>query len=70
MFHDKPKHIKIKYHFIRDMVMKGAVKLEYISTNEQVANVLTKPLAREKFEYLCEKLGVIKKDVPRKREQH
>ena len=34
VFHDKSKHIEIKYHFIRDMVMKRAVKLEYISTDE------------------------------------
>ena len=40
------------------------MKLEYIATNEQVADVLTKPLAREKFEYFREKLGVIEKDVP------
>ena len=52
------------------MVMKGAVKLEDIATDEQIADVLTKPLAREKFEYFREKLGVIEKDVPRKREQH
>ena len=70
MFHDKSKHIEIKYHFIRDMVMKGYVKLEYIATDEQVSDVLTKPLAREKFEYFHEKLGVIEKDFPRKREQH
>ena len=70
VFHDKSKHIKIKYHFIHDMVMKGAVKLDYIATDEHVADVLTKPLAREKFEYFREKLGVIEKDVPRKREQH
>ena len=34
VFHDKSKHIEIKYHFIHDMVMKGAVKLEYIATDE------------------------------------
>ena len=34
VFHDRSKHIGIKYHFIRDYVQKGAVKLEYIPTNE------------------------------------
>eukprot|EP00253_Pinus_taeda_P021357 PITA_21357 len=34
IFHDRSKHIEIKYHFIRDYVQKGVVKLEYISTNE------------------------------------
>jgi hypothetical protein len=51
VFHDKSKHIGIKYHFIRDVVEKGAVKLHYVATNEQVADVLTKPLSKVKFEY-------------------
>ena len=45
VFHDKSKHIKIKYHYIRDMVQRGAVKLQYVATEEQIADVLTKPLA-------------------------
>ena len=50
VFHDKSKHIEIKYHYIRDMVQRGAVKLQYVVTNEQIDDVLTKPLARVKFE--------------------
>ena len=34
VFHDKSKHIEIKYHYIRDMVQKGAVKLQYVATEE------------------------------------
>ena len=34
MFHDKSKHIDIKYHYIRDMVQRGAVKLQYVATEE------------------------------------
>ena len=45
VFHDKSKHIEIKYHYIRDMVQRGVVKLQYVATDEQVADVLTKPLA-------------------------
>ena len=30
VFHDKLKHIEIKYHYIRDMVQRGAVKLQYV----------------------------------------
>ena len=40
VFHDKSKHIKIKYHYIRDMVKRGAVKLEYVAMEEQIADVL------------------------------
>jgi hypothetical protein len=46
------------------MVQKGAVRLQYISTDEQVADVLTKPLSRVKFKYFRDKLGVIQKDFP------
>ena len=51
VFHDKSKHIKIKYHYIRDMVQRGEVKLQYVAMEEQIVDVLTKPLARVKFEY-------------------
>jgi hypothetical protein len=41
VFHDRSKHIETRYHFIRDMVQRGALKLQYFSTNEQVVDVLT-----------------------------
>jgi hypothetical protein len=63
-FHDKSKNIGIKHHFIYDVVEKGAMTLHYVATNEQVADVLTKPLSMVKFEYFKDKLGL----VPRKRE--
>ena len=68
MLHDKSKHIEIKFHYIRDMVHKGAVKLQYMVTEEQIADVFTKPLARVKFKYFRERLGVIQIEIPRKRE--
>jgi hypothetical protein len=49
VFHDKLKHIEIWYHYIRDMVQRGALKLQYVGTDEKVADVLTKPLSRVKF---------------------
>ena len=39
VFHDKLKHIEIKYHYIRDMAQKGAVKLQYVVTDEHIADV-------------------------------
>ena len=45
VFHDRSKYIEIRYFYIRDMMQKGAIKLQYVSTDEQVANVLTKPLS-------------------------
>ena len=64
----KSKHIEIKYQCIQDMVEKRAMKLQYVATNEQTADVLTKPLSKVKFEYFRDKPGVVQKDVPRKRE--
>ena len=67
VFHDKSKHIKIKYHYIRDMVQRGAVKLQYVATDEQIDDVLTKPLARVKFEYFRKNIGVLQIENPPKR---
>ena len=68
MFHDKSKHIEIQYFYIKYMVHKGAIKLQYVSTDEQVVDVLTKPLSRVRFEYFRDKLGVVLKDIPCKEE--
>ena len=67
VFHDNSKHIKIKYHYIRDMVQRGAVKLQYVATEEHIADVLIKPLGKVKFEYFREKLGVLQIEIPPKR---
>ena len=51
------------------MVQKGAIKLQYVSTDEKVVDVMIKPLSRVKFEYFHDKLGVVRKDFPHKKEQ-
>ena len=45
VFHDRLKHIEIRYFYIRDMMQKGAIKLQYVSIEEHVADVLTNPLS-------------------------
>eukprot|EP00253_Pinus_taeda_P021924 PITA_21924 len=59
IMHSKTKHIPIKYHFLREQVLEQKVKLEYVPSKEQVADIFTKPLPRETFEYLREKMGVV-----------
>ena len=59
VFHDRSKHIEMRYHYVRDMVQRRAVNLRYIPTHEQTADVLTKPLSKTKFEYFRDKLGVM-----------
>jgi hypothetical protein len=68
VFHDESKHIEIRYHFIHDMMQRGAIKLQYVDTDEQVVDVLTKPLSRVKFEHFRDNLGIVRKDLPQKRE--
>jgi hypothetical protein len=41
------------------MVQKGAVELRYISTDEKIADILTKPLSRVKYEYFRDNLGLM-----------
>ena len=57
--HSKAKHIPIKYHYLRELVANKKIILEYIPTQEQVADLFTKPLNRDVFEHLRQKLGVI-----------
>ena len=61
VFHDRSKHIDIRYHFIRDMVQRDVVRLDHIGTDEQVTNILTKPLWKVKFLTFREKLGIVER---------
>ena len=49
-YHRRTKHIALRWHFIREKVEEGIVKLVYISTKAQIADLLTKPLTRDVFE--------------------
>jgi len=49
-FHDRTKHINTKYHLIRHHVEANTIHLRHCSTNEQIADIFTKALGREKFE--------------------
>ena len=57
VFHDWSKHIK--YHFLRDCVQRGTIRLEYIQTNEQVADIFTKALCRHNFVKFRDKLVLL-----------
>ena len=48
------------------MVQKGSIKLQYVSIDEKVVDALKNPLSRVNFEYFHDKLGVVRKDLPRK----
>eukprot|EP00253_Pinus_taeda_P033466 PITA_33466 len=58
IFHDRSKHIDIRYHHIRDCVQRRIMLLSYIPTEDQDADILTKALTRSKFEYHRGRIGV------------
>jgi hypothetical protein len=59
VFHDRSKHIEIKYHYIRDMVQRKTIHVQYLITHEQIAYIFTKPLPKTKFEYFRETLSLV-----------
>jgi hypothetical protein len=58
VFHDRSKHIQTKFHFIREAVENGEITPSYIGTEGQLADILTKPLSRIKFQELREQIGM------------
>jgi histone deacetylase 1/2 len=58
VFHARTKHIEIDYHFVREQVAKKALEIRHISTHDQLADVLTKPLMIQQFERFCSDLNV------------
>ena len=56
IFHQRTKHIDIKYHFTRECIGAAIVDIVYVATEFQLADVLTKPLERIKVERLRSKL--------------
>jgi hypothetical protein len=59
VMHSKTKNIPIKYHFLQEHVVEKNIRVEYVGTKKQVANIFTKPFPRESFEYLHQRLEVI-----------
>ncbi|KAH9111206.1 hypothetical protein AeMF1_014215 [Aphanomyces euteiches] len=56
--HGRTKHKRLRYHFLKDLVSEGMIRLEYINTTDQVADTLTKSLVPAQFIKLRELLGV------------
>ena len=52
VFHQRSKHIDIKFHFIRSHIENGNVKLMYISSEENLADIFTKPVTKCKLSKL------------------
>ncbi|GKB33644.1 hypothetical protein Tco_0873045 [Tanacetum coccineum] len=56
--HSRSKHIDIRFHFIKEHVENGVIELYFVNTEYQLADIFTKPLCRERIEFLINKLGM------------
>ncbi|KAG8472437.1 hypothetical protein CXB51_035357 [Gossypium anomalum] len=58
MFHERTKHIDVRYHFVRDIIAHGDIVVSKISTHENPADMMTKSLPITKFEHCLDLVGV------------
>ena len=54
----RTKHIEVHYHYVREQHNAGLINLIYFSTHDNVADIFTKALSREKFETFRKSLGL------------
>lgn len=56
--HKRTKHMDLRYHFVKDLVQKDYISIKYLSTNDMIADVLTKPLSSTKHSSFIKDLNV------------
>lgn len=54
----RTKHIHIRYHYVKDQIVNGLINLNYLSTNEMLADFLTKSVSKEKHMFCCKGIGL------------
>ena len=59
VLHGQSKHIEAKYHFVRESTEKGQINMDFIRSEEQLGDVMTKPLGKVKFHELRARIGLI-----------
>ena len=59
VFHEQTKNIEIDCHFVLEKIQLKLISLGYVKTGEQLGDIFTKPLSRDRVSYLCNKLGMI-----------
>ena len=58
VLHDRSKHIDIKFHFLQDCINGGHIVIEFVETDRQLADILTKSLGRLRFMELRKMIGM------------
>ncbi|GJR74138.1 hypothetical protein Tco_0086503 [Tanacetum coccineum] len=56
--HSRTKHINVRYHSIKEQVKHGIIELYFVKTEYQLADMFTKALSQDRFEYLVRRLGM------------
>jgi hypothetical protein len=59
VFHARTKHIEIDFHFVRERVADGALEVRFISSNDQLADVFTKPATRQMLDRFRTNLNLV-----------
>jgi hypothetical protein len=59
VLHGHSKHIQVKYHLVQESVEAGLIEVEFIRSEEQLGDILTKPLGKTKFHEVRSKIGLI-----------
>ena len=57
--HSRTKHIDIRHHFLCDHIQNGDISLEFVDTNNQLADIFTKPLNEERLNFIKHDLSMI-----------
>ncbi len=58
-YHKRTKHIDVQPHFVREKQADGSIDMQYISTEQQLADLFTKPLHGPRFEKLRQEFGIV-----------
>jgi hypothetical protein len=59
VLHGRSKHIDVRFHFLRNLCNDGVIELNYCSTRDQLADIMTKPLKVDEFQHLLSALGML-----------
>jgi len=58
ILHSRAKHIEIKHHFLRDYVQRGILDIQFIDTEHQWADIFSKSLTVERFDFIKKNLNI------------